>query len=329
VSDPPPKISAVEPPHAVPGGRIAIRGSFDAGRAHAHGVFFGDQRAQVMRVSAGTITTVVPAEAMPEVRVERDGVSSGAHAISLANRIADELQPVANPVFDPEGNLYVTFSGSRGEKVPVSVYCIDRDDMVEPFVSDILNPTGLAWGPDDCLYVSSREEGAVYRVSSGRDVDLVADELGTATGLAFDSEGILYVGDRRGTIFRIERNGEPRSFVHLEPSVAAYHMVFDSEDNLFVTAPSLASVDPIYRIDVEAQVTKVYECFGRPQGMAFDDEGALYVTEGLIGGSGVYRLEQDGRPERVVASPPLVGLAFDGNGGLVLASSSTVYRLAL
>ena len=83
------------------------------------------------------------------------------------------------------------------------------------------------------------------------------------------------------------------------------------------------------RIDVEAQVTKVYECFGRPQGMAFDDEGALYVTEGLIGGSGVYRLEQDGRPERVVASPPLVGLAFDGNGGLVLASSSTVYRLAL
>ncbi len=282
-----------------------------------------------MRVSAGTISAVVPAEAMPEVRVERDGVSSGAHAISLADTIADELQPVANPVFDREGNFYVTFSGSRGEKVPVSVYCIDGDGTVEPFVSDILNPTGLAWGPDDCLYVSSREDGAVYRVSSDREVDLVADELGTATGLAFDPEGILYVGDRRGTIFRIEPNGEPRSFVHLEPSVAAYHMVFDSEGNLFVTAPSLASVDPIYRIDVHAQVTKIYEGFGRPQGLAFDDEGALYVTEGLIGDSGVFRLRRDGGPERVVASPPLVGLAFDGNGGLVLASSSTVYRLAL
>ena len=282
-----------------------------------------------MRVSARTISTVVPAEAMPEVRVERDGVSSGVHAISLADTIADELQPVANPVFDREGNFYVTFSGSRGEKVPVSVYCIDGGGTVDPFVSDILNPTGLAWGPDDCLYVSSREDGAVYRVSSDREVDLVADELGTATGLAFDPEGILYVGDRRGTIFRIEPNGEPRSFVHLEPSVAAYHMVFDSEGNLFVTAPSLSSVDPIYRIDVHAQVTRVYEGFGRPQGMAFDDEGALYVAEGLTGGSGVYRLRRDGSPERVVASPPLVGLAFDGNGGLVLASSSTVYRLAL
>ena len=63
--------------------------------------------------------------------------------------------------------------------------------------------------------------------------------------------------------------------------------------------------------------------------MAFDDEGALYVTEGLIGGSGVYRLRRDGSPERVVASPPLVGLAFDGDGGIVLASTSTVYRLTL
>ena len=330
MSDHLPNILATDPLHAVPGGRIAIQGSgFDTGRAHAHRVFFGDRRAQVMRVSARTISTVVPNQAMPEVRVERDGVSSGTYSISLADRIADELQPVQNPVFDREGKLYVAFSGSRGEKVPVSVYCIDGDGEIEPFVSDILNPTGLAWGPDDCLYVSSREEGTVYRVSSDREAELVADELGTATGLAFDPEGILYVGDRRGTIFRIEPNGEPRSFVHLEPSVAAYHMVFDGEGNLFVTAPSLASVDPVYRIDVHAQVTKAYEGFGRPQGMAFDDEGTLYVTEGLIGGSGVYRIRPDGSPERVVASPPLVGLAFDGTGGLVLAGSSTVYRLAL
>ena len=282
-----------------------------------------------MRVSSRTISTVVPADATAEVRVERDGVSSGSYSISLAEPIAEELQPVANPVFDREGQLYVTFSGSRGEKVPVSVYRIDADGDVEPFVSDILNPTGLAWGPDDCLYVSSREEGTVYRVSSERDVELFADELGTATGLAFDPEGILYVGDRRGTIFRIEPNGEPRSFVHLEPSVAAYHLVFDSEGNLFVTAPSLASVDPIYRIDVDAQITKIYEGFGRPQGMAFDDEGTLYVTEGLMGDSGVYRLRRDHSAERIVASPPLVGLAFDGHGGLVLAGSTAVYHLAL
>ena len=34
---------------------------------------------------------------------------------------------VANPAIDAEGNIFVTFSGSRGQKVPVSVYKIDSD----------------------------------------------------------------------------------------------------------------------------------------------------------------------------------------------------------
>ena len=323
-----PQVRAIDPPHAVPGGRVAILGDgFDPGRAQAHRVFFGDRRAQVTRVSHETIAAVVPNEALPEVRVELNGTSSHPHPASVAQTLADELHPVANPVFDRKGRLYVTFSGNRGEKAPVSVFRIEADGEVEPFVGDIVNPTGLAWGPDDCLYVSSREEGAVYRMGSTREVELYADELGTATGLAFDRDGILYVGDRRGTIYRIEPNGEPRSFVHLEPSVAAYHMAFDPDGNLFVTAPSLASVDPVYRIDPEAEVTIFCEGFGRPQGLAFDNEGNLYVTEGLVGDSGVYRIGRDGSAALLVASPPVVGLAFDGEGGLVLAGASSIFKL--
>ena len=67
------------------------------------------------------------------------------------------------------------------------------------------DPAGVAV-VDGAIYVSSREDGAVYRIGSNGDVDVYADELGTATGLAFDHEGILYVGDRRGTVFRIEPN---------------------------------------------------------------------------------------------------------------------------
>ncbi len=39
--------------------------------------------------------------------------------------IADNLHPVTSPAVDAFGNIYTTFSGSRGQKVPVAVYRID------------------------------------------------------------------------------------------------------------------------------------------------------------------------------------------------------------
>jgi sugar lactone lactonase YvrE len=323
-------VRGVEPPHAVPGGRIHILGDgFDPARAHEHEVFFGDRPAQVTRVSSTQISAVVPSGAMPEVQVVVRGETSAPFGVSVASTLAEELQPVANPAFDRAGNLYATLSGSRGEKVPVSVFRVEPDGEVTPYVSEIVNATGLAWGPDDCLYLSSRQEGAVYRVVGSQQVELVADELGIATGLAFDGEGILYVGDRRGTIFRIERNGEPRSFCHLEPSVSAYHLAFDREGTLFVTAPSLASVDPVYRVSREGEVSLFVTGFGRPQGMAFDSEGNLYVTEGLVNSSGVYRISPAGEAEKIVAAPALVGLAFDGKGGVALAGTSSLFQLEI
>lgn len=302
---------------------------FDPLRAHEHRVFFGDRRAQVTRVSSTQISAVVPSGAMPEVQVDVGGETSSPFRVSVATTLAEELQPVANPAFDREGNLYATVSGSRGEKVPVSVFRVEPDGEMSPYASEIVNATGLSWGPDDCLYVSSRQDGAVYRVPESQNVELVADELGIATGLAFDREGILYVGDRRGTIYRIEPNGEPRVFCHLEPSVSAYHLAFDHDGVLFVTAPSLASVDPVYRVSRDGEVASFVNGFGRPQGMAFDGEGNLYVTEGLANDSGVYRISPKGDAEKIITAPPLAGLAFDGKGGLVLAGTSSLFHLEI
>lgn len=325
-----PRVRGVEPPHAVPGGCVSILGDgFDPARAHEHRVFFGDRRALVTRVSRTHISALVPSGAMPEVQVSVAGVPSAPFRVSVAALIAEELQPVANPAFDPAGSLYVTFSGSRGEKVPMSLFRVDPDGELNPLENEIVNPTGLAWGPDDCLYVSSRQEGSVYRIAPNREPEMVADELGIATGIAFDREGILYVGDRRGTIFRIEPNGEPRTFCRLEPSVAAFHLAFDAEGDLFVTAPSLAPVDPVYRVGRDGEVSVFLSGFGRPQGIAFDTEGNLYVAEGLANDSGLYRISPEGEVEKVVAAPPLVGLAFDGKGGAALAGTSAVFHLEL
>ncbi len=74
-----------------------------------------------------------------------------------------------------------------------------------------------------------------------------------------------------------------------------------------------------------------HDGFGRPQGLAFDSHGRLYVVDALAGSGGVYRLRGDrpGEAEQLLAGGALIGLAFDPRGGLVLASSDTVYKLSV
>lgn len=322
-----PVLNSVSPAYAVPGGKLKLNGRLDARFAHAHRVLFGEAAAHVTYFSATTVSVIVPQTDSSFVRVEVNGLDSAPIPVTVAEPIASDLHPVMNPVFDREGNLYVTFSGSRGQKVPVSVFRIDPDGAVKPYLTEINNPTGMVFDGEGHLIISSRVDGAVYRVSADRQVELVADELGIATGLAFDPEGILYVGDRRGTIFRIEQNGEPRAFCHLPPSVSAFHLAFDREGYLYVTGPSLSPVDSIYRVSPEGETSTFASGFGRPQGMAFDREGNLYVCEALSGSSGLHRLSAEGCHEVLVAAPPLVGLAFDGEGGVVLADTSSVHYL--
>jgi sugar lactone lactonase YvrE len=197
---------------------------------------------------------------------------------------------------------------------------------------EIPNPTSLALGPDGAMYVSSRFEGTVYRLMTDDRVEVYATDLGVPTGLAFSADGWLYVGDRSGSVFRVSPDRRVEPFATLPPSVAAFHLAFGPDGCLYVAAPTLASRDAIYRITPERLVDVCYEGFGRPQGLAFDSQGGLFVAEAAAGAAGLYRLDagSTGRgrsAELVVAAPALVGVAFDPEGGAVLASNDTIWRL--
>jgi hypothetical protein len=72
-----------------------------------------------------------------------------------------------------------------------------------------------------------------------------------------------------------------------------------------------------------------YTGFGRPQGLAFDPRGDLFVVEALAGVSGLYRLSPGSDvPELMLAGPNLVGVAFGSNGTVVVCSNDTAYRLS-
>jgi sugar lactone lactonase YvrE len=322
-----PSISSVAPLRAVEGGRVTLRGyGFPVDKLPD--ITVGDQPARVLFASSVRIVIALPPDLETGARPIRiEDVVGETVFVSVGGAWATGLHQVDNPVFDVDGNLYVTYSGSRGQEAPVSIFRVTRAGTREPYVSGIVNPTSMAMGPDRRLYVSSRFEGAVYRVDSDGSHERIASDLGVACGLAFDPDGTLYVGDRSGTIFRV-KNGTAETFATLPASVAAFHLAISPSGELFVSAPTLASYDHVYRIDRNGGVRSLLTPFGRPQGLAFSpNEGVLHVVDALAGGSALYRLpDLDGEPELVATGSGFIGVAFGPEGELALASNETAYR---
>ena len=184
----------------------------------------------------------------------------------------------------------------------------------------------MAFSPNGELYVSSRFEGAVYRLSDDGRAEVYASDLGIACGLACAPDGTLFVGDRSGTVFEVSTNGQTRTVATLPSSVAAFHLALGA-DGLYVTAPTLSARDAIYRVTFTGDVSVLHTGFGRPQGIAFAPDGTLHVVEALAGVSGLYRIAAGRDPELVIAGPRLVGLAFDGTSDMIVCSSDTAYRV--
>ncbi len=324
----PTRLTGIRPPLAVIGARITLEGAgLPVPDSRAPDVRIGGQQAHVAMASPRAIAVYVPtllSRGRHDVVVE--GEADRSLQVDVATPFATGVHLVDNPVFDRQGNLCVTYSGSRGHEVPVSVFRVRPDGSREPFVAGMVNATSMAIDAGGDLYVSSRFDGAVYRVRPDGGYDTVASEMGVACGLAFGSDGTMFVGDRSGTVFRVNAARHVVPFVTLPASVAAFHLAIGPGDDLYVTGPTAGTYDHVYRVDRRGEVRVLSSEFGRPQGVAVDEHGDLYVVEALAGASGLYRV-REGRPrELVVAAPSLVGLAMDPGGGLVVSSNDTVYR---
>ena len=318
----------VYPGWAVEGAAVTVRGPhFDVRGAQLPVVEVSGVDARVVMGGTTRLTFIVPGGlARGAQTVSVRGVEGHA-VLHVGTPLATGIHQVDSPAIAANGDVFLTHSGARGQSVPVSLYRVPAGGERQDYLTDIVNATSMAFDASGALHVSSRYDGAVYRVRADRSVESVAADLGVACGIAFGADGTLFVGDRGGTILRVGPSRHVIPFVTLPPSMAAFHLASGPEGLLYVTAPTLGTYDHVYRVDRTGAVTVISSEFGRPQGVAVDDQGDVYVVEALAGRAGVYRVREGQPRELLLTAPALVGLALDPRGGLVVSSNDTAYRL--
>jgi sugar lactone lactonase YvrE len=324
-----PRIEGVAPAAAIPGGEIVIRGSGFATRTHWRpAVRFGESAASLLLASENKIIARVPDGASGgTIRVSAAEHESPPYPVAVGVQIADNLHPIANPAVDHDGNIYVTFSGQRGQRVAVSLYKITANYAVKPFLTSLINPSGLALDRESNLFVSCRHDGTIHRVTPEGRAEQWVEGMGVATGIAFDQNNNLYVGDRSGTIFKISPSREIFVFATLEPSVAAYHLAFHPSGDLYVTGPTTSSYDRVHRITQGGDVNVFFRGLGRPMGLAFDRDLNLYVASSYAGRRGIVRISPQGQAELVLSGSGIVGLALQPSGRAIVATTDAIFTL--
>jgi sugar lactone lactonase YvrE len=167
----------------------------------------------------------------------------------------------------------------------------------------------------------------VYQITPSGNMSVYVEGMGVATGLAFDQDENLYVGDRSGTIFKISRTRQIYVFCTLESSIAAYHLAFGPDQHVYVTGPTTSSFDCVHRVSPAGEAEVFYRGLGRPQGLAFDVDGNAYVAASLAGHKGVVRINPDRQADLYLSGPNIVGLAFTPSKAMVVATNNSLYRV--
>ena len=150
---------------ALPGGVVKFE---LAGLDEIDGVSLevGGTEANILAASTRFVTICVP-EGEGDQVILHSRAGDCSTTLQVGETVASELHPVANPVVDESGNVFVTYSGTRGERVPFSVFKVTPEGDKEPFLGDIMNPTGLAIGPDWAGHLARLTRTVNLQMSTG------------------------------------------------------------------------------------------------------------------------------------------------------------------
>ena len=153
------RLTSVRPLWAIEGGRVTLEGDdFPVDPAPPQ-----RPRRRAAGAARPRVAVVPDRHRARRARRRRDGGPDRRAArrdrVRRDRRAArDRLHQVDSPAFDRHGNLYVTFSGSRGQQAPVAIFIVRPDGTREPFVT---RP-----GQSDVAGVRSRRTRCTCRAAS-------------------------------------------------------------------------------------------------------------------------------------------------------------------
>ena len=215
------KIKRIIPEYAIPGGEISIEcEEFRAEPAAEHSAYLNGERCWITAASSRRVLATLPdadVDGRSSIQLESGGVESEPFRLTVGRLLTDGMHIVANPAVDPkDDSLVLTRSGSRGQQLSSTMYRLETDGFLDEMPVEMMNPTGVAFSTENELFATNRAEGRVCQIERGEEAVVYATGLGIATGIAFDSSGVMYVGDRSGTIYRIPEPALPSRFATLE-----------------------------------------------------------------------------------------------------------------
>ena len=120
-----PTIERVEPVAALPGGEVYLHGRGFVNETRPDVVIGGVSAQLVVGSKRFAVARVPDTGGHGRLTVSNGELESEPVDIAVGIQLAEGLHPVANPAVDLEGNVYTTFSGSRGQKTAVAVEKID------------------------------------------------------------------------------------------------------------------------------------------------------------------------------------------------------------
>ena len=320
------------PAAALPLGEVELTGAH-LGPSSAFGppaVLVDGQPAQVLMSRPSRLAFRVPEQAATGlIEVRNPAGVSNAAPLRVARQLTDGLHPVTSPAVSRSGMIYATISGPRGKQTPVSVVRISPDGRGTPFVTGILNATGLAFNPDgDSL--SPRAPRATSTASTGRASPPSTPRAWAwpparpSTPRAISSSATAAAPSSRSIPQR-------QIFVHatLEPSVAAYHLAVDAAGTLFVTGPTLSSNDAIWAIEPTATPAPGSAAWAVRRGWRSQRKATSMWPPASMAGAAWCASPPEGEAALVLAGANLVGVAFSPLGTTILATNDAVYDVDL
>jgi gluconolactonase len=170
---------------------------------------------------------------------------------------------------------------------------------------------GLAFGPDDALYVCDLKHKAVFRLGEGSDRPVpFAEGFRIPNYPCFDAAGCLYVSDSHGFkqpgpgIRRFEPDGSD-GLGYEEPLDFANGLAFSPDGRSLYVAETFGRrisripFGPVGLAGAKEEVVRLPDVL--PDGLAFDVEGNLYIA--CYEPSQVLRVRPGGAVETVAADP--------------------------